>query len=69
MSHSTAVKSVPIVDWDAVRKTVAELNEKGIRCSLLEKAAPRMYYLDQLQKQLGQKTEICDYVLKLEDAP
>jgi hypothetical protein len=36
----------------------------------LEKnATPRMYYADQMQRHMGRKDEVCDYVLKLDDCP
>jgi hypothetical protein len=56
------------MDIRALRETVKELQRQGVKCELLEKAQPRMYYEDQLQRQLGQSSEICDYVLNLKDS-
>ena len=67
MSHTTTVKSVPIKDTSALHAAVSDLQQKGIRCSLLTNAKPRMYYADQLQRHLGQGNELCPYVLRLED--
>ena len=52
-----------------MQKTVAELKKQGVRCELLANAQPRMYYADQLQRHLGRKNEIADYVLRLHDSP
>lgn len=68
MSHTTSIRSVPITSVSALRACVAELKESGVKCDLLENAAPRMYYENQLQKHMGRKDEICDYVLRLHDA-
>lgn len=57
MSHTTAIKSVPIKDIAALKRAVADLQSEGIKCELVEGQRPRMYYKDQ--------HGICDYVLKL----
>jgi len=59
MSHTTTLKGVVIRDISALKAAVAELQQKGINCELLEGARPRMYY--------GNQHGTCDYVLKLKD--
>ena len=68
MSHTTTVKSVPIRSITALQQAVAKLQAQGVKCELVQNAQPRMYYADQLQRHLKQKSEICPYVLKLPDA-
>ena len=68
MSHTTEVKSVPIRDINAVRAAVAELKRQGINVELKQDAVPRMYYKDQMQRHMGRKSEVCDYVIELKDA-
>lgn len=63
MSHTSEIKAIAIVDIDALRQTIAELNASGVRCSLLQNATPRAYFPG--QQGLG----LAPYVLKLEDAP
>lgn len=61
MSHTTTLKGLAIRDVDAMHKAVADLKAKGVNCSLVRNAKPRMYY----QSQHGE----CEFVLKLHDAP
>jgi len=68
MSHSTLIKSVPIKDLQALRQAVAELAQKGVRCTLQQNHEPRMYYPQQLKKDLDRQTAEADYVLCLHDA-
>lgn len=77
MSHTATVKSVPIKDVRALRQMVEDLQRQGIKCELLEKAVPRMYYQDQIKRHLGNNkdfvlnstnAEVCDYVLNVKDA-
>lgn len=63
MSHTTAIKAIKIVDTDALRRAVADLNAAGIKCSLTENQKPRAFYADQAG--LG----IAPFVLHLEDCP
>ncbi len=60
MSHTTTIKSVVIRDVAALKKTVLDLQSKGVKCSLVENAVPAMYYNNQVGK--------CEYVLRLDDA-
>ncbi len=62
MSHTTAIKGIMIQNIAALRATIEELNEKGIKCSLLENEIPRAYY--QNQQGLGK----ADFVIKLDAA-
>jgi len=68
MSHSTTIDAVPIKSIAALREAVAELLEKGIKCRLEEGVAPRNYYRNQMQKDFGQDSEECPFVLRLLDA-
>lgn len=68
MSHTTQVKTVPIKDISALKKALEELKKEGINVSLEEKAVPRMYYVNQLQKHMGLKSDVCDYVIRLPDS-
>ena len=60
MSHTTTINNVVIRDVSALRRAVEELQAKGVQCSLLENAKPRMYYTRQ--------EEQCDFVLRLDNA-
>jgi hypothetical protein len=60
MSHTTTINSVVIRDADALRRAVAELQNKGVQCSLLENAKPRMYYSHQ--------EGVCEFVVRLDNA-
>lgn len=68
MSHSTLIKSVPIKDLQALRQAVSELAKRGVRCELQQNAEPRMYYPQQLKKDMGRATAEANYVLCLHDA-
>lgn len=68
MSHTTTVESAGISSVKALKATVKALQKQGIECELLENTKPRMYYDDQLQRQMGRSSEICPYVLRLKDA-
>lgn len=50
-----------------MQAAVNELQLKGVKCSLLTDAKPRMYYKDQMQRHLGQASEVCPLVLHLDD--
>jgi hypothetical protein len=69
MSHSVEVKSVAIISRKALFAAANDLKKQGINCDLVQKAAPRMWFKDQLQRQLGKSSEICDFVLQLHDCP
>lgn len=60
MSHTTTIRGMNITSVPAMRHAVEALQNKGIRCELLENAKPRMYYRRQ--------EETCDFVLKLHDS-
>ncbi len=59
MSHTTVMHNVVIRDISALKQAISALKVKGINCSLLENAKPRMYSSSQ--------SPTCDYVLRLED--
>jgi hypothetical protein len=76
VSHSTTIKTVPLKSQSALRAAVRELANKGIDIELLENTKPRMYYTDQIAKQIvgskgaegftfNQDPDICDFVLKV----
>ena len=76
MSHSTTIKTVPISSRSALRAAVAELQTRGINIELVEDAKPRMYYSDQIAKQIVGKEgadefdfnsdpDVCDFVIKV----
>lgn len=66
MSHTSTVDTVAVTSVSALRKAVQALQTSGIRAELVEKAAPRLYYPDQLRRK-GYTSEICDYVVSLPD--
>ena len=79
MSHSTTIKTVPIKSVNALRAVIAELRQSGIDIELLEDAKPRMYYADQIKKQIvgaagsnqfafNQDNDVCDFVIKVNDS-
>ncbi len=61
MSHTTAIKGIKIVNIEALENALAELNSKGIKCSLVPNAVPRAYF----ENQQGMGTAA--YVIKLDD--
>jgi len=72
MSHTTKIEGVMFKDVRAMEKAVADLQARGVNCSLVENQRPRMYYADQ-HKRPGQEfghdaNGTCAYVLKLPDA-
>jgi len=69
ISHSVEVKSVAIISRRALVAAARDLKKQGINCDLVRLTAPRMWFKDQLQRQLGKSSEICDYVLQLHDCP
>jgi hypothetical protein len=60
MSHTTTINAVPIRDVECLRSAVKDLQAEGVKCELVEKTTPRLYFEHQ-QKAVG----VCDYVLKL----
>jgi hypothetical protein len=66
MSHTTAIKGLAIKDVSAIRSAAAKLKNQGVNCTLVENAAPRMYYPDQYRKDHGRSS--CEFVLKLHDS-
>jgi hypothetical protein len=65
MSHTTKIKTVPIKDRAALEAAVQELIADGVRCSLTENKAPRMYRRDQFKGDTGKAT--ADLCLELHD--
>lgn len=63
MSHTSTIKAVKIQSISALQATIAELNTKGIRCSLVPNATPRAYFAN--QEGMGS----ADFVIKLDDSP
>lgn len=61
MSHTTKLNNVTIRDVSAMQSAVEALRAKGIQCSLVQNAKPRMYYSNQHSNS--------DYVLKLDNCP
>lgn len=62
MSHTSTIRSIKITSVTALRAAVAELQDKGVKVSLLENAVPRGFYANQA----GMGT--ADFVLKLADS-
>jgi hypothetical protein len=62
MSHTATVSTIKIQSVTALRAAIAELAEKGVRCSLLENAKPRAYSVN--QEGMG----LADFVIKLDDS-
>lgn len=60
MSHVTRLRGVKFNDVDAMRKAVKRLNDKGIKCDLVENQKPRVHGMD--------SSPVCPYVLKLSGA-
>ncbi len=60
MSHTTEIKDIVFSDIEALRAAVADLNKMGVKCTLKEKATPRMYSPGQLPE--------APYVLNLTNA-
>lgn len=76
MSHSTTIKTVPISNESALRACVAELKQKGIDVELKSNAIPRMYYRNQIARQIAGSSgaeafefnsdpDVCDWVLEV----
>ena len=61
MSHTSEISSVVFSDVVALAAAVAELNSKGIKCSLTKGGTPRAYYANQAG--MG----AADYVLRLDN--
>ena len=59
MSHTTTLKNVAIRDVQAMHQAVAELQQAGVNCELVEGGSPRMYSSNQKEE--------CAYVLHLKD--
>jgi hypothetical protein len=60
MSHVTKLKGVKITDLRAVQAAVAKLQQKGIKCSLVQNQKPRVHGMD--------AAPVCEHVLKLNGA-
>jgi hypothetical protein len=60
MSHVTRLRGVKIIDTKAIESAVADLQKKGIKCSLVRNSKPRVHGMD--------ASPVCDYVLKLNGA-
>lgn len=63
MSHTTTIKGISIKDGDVIAKAIANLQAKGVNCSLRTNATPRMYYRQQ-EADVGN----CEYVMNLPDS-
>lgn len=63
MSHTSAIKAIKIVSISALRAAVAELNQTGVQCALVENETPRAFFPD--QQGMGK----ADYILRLNNAP
>lgn len=63
MSHTSTIKGIAITDPAVMNKAVQNLQAKGVNCSLIQNATPRMYYRHQ-EAEVG----VCDFVLKLPNA-
>lgn len=79
MSHTATVDNVPIKFVQSLRQCVEELKAKGLNIDLVENQKPRMYFDNQISKQVkSQDTkgefdynddpDVCDYVLRVNDA-
>ena len=64
MSHTTKIKKVAITDIPALYAAVAELQQAGVNCEMVQNSKARMYSQGQTDS-LG----ICDHVLKLHNSP
>lgn len=62
MSHTSTIKSIAIVDIEALRAAVNELAKTGMKISLQEGGKPRAYFQD--QQGMGN----ADFVIKLDSA-
>lgn len=83
MSHTTEIKSIKILSVSALEACVRKLKAAGHNVSLEYDAKPRMYYADQVQRQIKKaedakeekdrhgfnwRGEICDAVIRVHDA-
>lgn len=62
MSHTTTINKIDLSDIDALRAAINMLNDRGVKCDLLENAVPRAYSPNQAG--MGE----ADYVLNLKNA-
>ena len=79
MSHTTKLNTIPITDIHALEAAIKELAAQGVDISLKRNAEPRMYYPEQITKQvasqknhglqLHENPEECDYVVSLPMCP
>lgn len=63
MSHTTSIKSIKIQSVTALQAAITEMQQAGMKISLVPNATPRAYYANQAG--MGQ----ADFVIKLDDAP
>lgn len=79
VSHSTTIKTVPIKSQSALRAAIAELQSNGVNIELQENCKPRMYYKNQIAKQIvstakegefsfNEDPDVCDFVIHLPDS-
>lgn len=80
MSHTAAVKTVPITSISALQAAALALKAAGVNCTLEQNATPRMYYSHQIKNQMASTTkgqeqykfaedpDCCPYVLRLHDS-
>lgn len=62
MSHTSSITAIKITNIAALQAAVKELQDTGVRCSLIPNAKPRAFYDN--QQGMGQ----ADFVLKLDSA-
>ena len=63
MSHTAKISAIKISSVSALRSAIAELQQAGVKCSLVESATPRAYFPQ--QQDMGH----AEFVIKLDDAP
>ena len=61
MSHTTTLKTIKIVDIEALEDAVSFLAKEGVRVSFHKNTRPRMYY--------ERQQVMCDYVVKIAGCP
>lgn len=63
MSHTTSIKAIKIQSITALQAAITEMQQAGVKISLVPNATPRAYFPN--QDGMGK----ADFVLKLDDAP
>lgn len=62
MSHTSKVSGIKITNIEALTAAIADLNQQGIKCSLIANTKPRAFYDN--QDGMGH----ADYVIRLDQA-